>query len=192
MRYGVNAAFAALCLVLSVSSVRAQSDMPTMDPSTHHAMMAAPAGAIPSLPGQDAFGAIQEVVRILESDPGTDWSKVNIEALREHLIDMNEVTLHADAAASPVDGGLRIAVTGAGRTLLAIQRMVPAQAREIDGTNGWKTSVEPIPNGVLLTVTSLDSQQARKIRALGFIGIMAEGTHHQRHHLAIARGDPMP
>jgi hypothetical protein len=91
-----------------------------------------------------------------------------------------------------VDGGLRIAVTGAGRTLSAIQRMVPAQAREIDGVNGWKTSVEPISNGVVLTVTSLDPQQATKIRALGFIGIMAEGTHHQRHHLAIARGDPMP
>jgi hypothetical protein len=52
----------------------------------------------PTLPGQDAFGAIQEVIQILEVDPTTDWSNVNIAALREHLIDMNEVTLHATAA----------------------------------------------------------------------------------------------
>ena len=51
----------------------------------------------PTMPGQDAFGAIQEIVRILEADPKTDWSKVNLEALRQHLIDMNEVTLKAAA-----------------------------------------------------------------------------------------------
>jgi hypothetical protein len=32
----------------------------------------------PMMPGQDAFGAIQEIVRILEADPKTDWSKVNL------------------------------------------------------------------------------------------------------------------
>ena len=77
-------------------------------------------------PGQAAYGAIQEIVRILEADPKTDWSKVNLEALRQHLIDMNEVTLNAKASAKPIDGGLEIAVTGNGRTLEAIQRMVPA------------------------------------------------------------------
>ncbi|MCP6769380.1 hypothetical protein NL529_31490, partial [Klebsiella pneumoniae] len=46
----------------------------------------------PTHPGQEAFGTIQEIVRILEADPATDWSKVNIGALREHLIDMDEVT----------------------------------------------------------------------------------------------------
>ena len=55
------------------------------------------AQGLPTMPGQDAFGAIQEVVQILDADPTTDWSKVNISALREHLIDMNEVTLHAAA-----------------------------------------------------------------------------------------------
>ena len=55
------------------------------------------AKAMPTMPGQDAFGTIQEIVQMLEADPATDWSKVNIAALREHLIDMNEVTLHAAA-----------------------------------------------------------------------------------------------
>ena len=52
---------------------------------------------VPTMPGQEAFGTIQEIVRILEADPATDWSKVNIAALREHLIDMDEVTMRADA-----------------------------------------------------------------------------------------------
>jgi hypothetical protein len=56
------------------------------------------ASTTPTMPGQDVFGAVQEVVGILDADPKTDWSKVDLEALRQHLIDMNEVTLKADAA----------------------------------------------------------------------------------------------
>jgi hypothetical protein len=89
----------------------------------------------PTMPGEDAFGAIQEVVRILDADPKTDWSKVDLEALRQHLIDMNEVTLKADADAKTVDGGLEIAITGIGRTLIAIQRMIPAYAQHANGLN---------------------------------------------------------
>jgi len=193
MLYGVSTASLALSLALSIQGAWAQSDMPAMDSAQHRGAMAgAPGDTTPTMPGQDAFGAIQEVVRILEADPGTDWSKVNIEALRQHLIDMNEVTLHARAAARLVDGGLRILVTGEGRTLLAIQRMVPAQAREIDGSNGWNAEAEQRADGVVLTVTASDPRQAVKIRALGFIGIMTEGMHHQRHHLAMARGELAP
>src|SRR5271167_2194275 len=62
--------------------------------SAMHAAQFARTG-IPTMPGQDAFGAIQEIVQILQSDPKTDWSKVDLEALRQHLIDMNKVTLKA-------------------------------------------------------------------------------------------------
>jgi len=112
----------------------------------------------PTMPGQDAFGAIQEIIRILEADSNTDWSKVNLEALRQHLIDMDEVTLKADAVTKPIDGGIEVTVTGTGRTVEAIQRMVPAQAHQVDQThlNGWSAKTEPLPNGVLLTVTSGD------------------------------------
>ena len=147
--------------------------------------------ATPTMPGQDAFGAIQEIVRILEADPKTDWSKVNLEALRQHLIDMSEVTLKADAVTTLIDGGIEVTVTGTGRTVDAIQRMVPAQAHQVDQThlNGWSAKTEPLPNGVLLTVTSGDPQQAQHIRGLGFIGFMASGSHHQAHHLAMAKGE---
>jgi hypothetical protein len=145
----------------------------------------------PTMPGQDAFGAIQEIVRILEADPKTDWSKVNLEALRQHLIDMIEVTLNSEAVTKPIDGGIEATVTGTGRTVEAIQRMVRAQAHQVDQThlNGWSAKTEPLPNGVVLTVTSSDPQQVQHIRGLGFIGFMASGSHHQAHHLAMAKGE---
>jgi hypothetical protein len=159
---------------------------PGMMHDHHHGTVG---GTMPTLPGQDAFGAVQEIVRLLEADPATDWTKVRLGALREHLVDMNEVTLHAAAAEAPIDGGLDIAVTGAGRTLEAIRRLVPAQAREIDGRAGWSARSEALPDGVRLIVTAADAKEAAHIRGLGFIGLMATGEHHQAHHLAIARGE---
>jgi hypothetical protein len=44
--------------------------------------------------GRDRSGGYW-IVQILDADPKTDWSKVDFEALRQHLIDMNEVTLKA-------------------------------------------------------------------------------------------------
>jgi hypothetical protein len=142
----------------------------------------------PSLPGQDAFGAIQEVVHLLEADPTTDWSKVNIGALRENLIEMNVVTLHAVAEEKSLDNGVEIIVTGEGRTADAIKRMVPAHARALSAT-GWNAKTEDLPNGVKLVVVSDDPAQATKLKALGFMGIMVQGSHHQMHHLMMAKGE---
>jgi hypothetical protein len=146
-------------------------------------------GGTPTMPGQDAFGAVQEIVQTLEADPKTDWSKVDLEALRQHLIDMNDVTLKADVTTKPIDGGLEIAITGSGRTLAAIQRMVPTHAKEIEGLNGWSANTVLLGNGVLLKVTSRDPKQVQHIRGLGFIGILVSGSHHQMHHLAMAIGN---
>jgi hypothetical protein len=157
----------------------------------HHAtMMGRLTGAVgqPTMPGQDAFGTIQEVVQILDADPATDWSKVNIAALREHLIDMNEVTLRAVANERALDGGVEITVTGKGRTLEAIKRMVPAHARELNQI-GWSAKTEDLPNGVKLVVTTTDPKQLTKLKGLGFMGIMVQGAHHQPHHLMMAKGE---
>jgi hypothetical protein len=149
--------------------------------------------AEPTLPGQDAFGAIQEIVRLIDADPKTDWSNVNLEALRQHLIDMNDVILKADTAVESIDGGIAIAVTGIGRTVEAIQRIVSAHAQEIERThpNGWSAKSDPLPTGVLFTVTANRAGEVQHVRGLGFIGIMVSGHHHQPHHLAMARGEMM-
>ena len=142
----------------------------------------------PTMPGQDAFGTLQEVVQLLEADPTTDWSKVSIAALRQHLIDMNEVTLRAVANDRALDVGVEIAVTGEGRTLEAIKRMVPAHVHALEQI-GWSAKTEDLPNGVRLTVTSTDPKQVVKLKALGFMGIMVQGGHHQPHHLMMAKGE---
>lgn len=163
----------------------------------HHSMpglMAhgqAPQAVVPSEPGQAAFGAIQEIVEKLQSDPQTDWSKVDVDALRQHLIDMDEVTMRAVAQKEAIENGLRIRVTGSDRTLAAIQRMVPDHAREIDGLHGWTVQTSALPDGVELTVTADNLAEVQKIRALGFMGIMVQGSHHQIHHLAMAKGEPL-
>jgi hypothetical protein len=143
---------------------------------------------VPVMPGQDAFGAIQEIVRILEADPTTEWSKVDLARLREHLIDMNEVTLQATAAERPIDGGIEVAVTGSGRTLDAIRRMLPAHARALDQMPGWRARAEPLEDGVRLTVTAAAPGEVAHIRGLGFSGLLVSGGHHQAHHLAMAKG----
>src|ERR1700712_1206702 len=81
-----------------------------------HDMPAAPGAvgiaAMPSESGQAAFGAITEVVAILQADPRTDWSKVDIDALRDHLVDMDNVSLHARVTDVPVAGGMRFDIAG--------------------------------------------------------------------------------
>jgi hypothetical protein len=161
----------------------------------HHDAMAAPAApapapaaAMPLQAGQAAFAAIQEIAAILEADPATDWSKVDLEALRRHLIDMDNVTLSATVAAEPLDDGLRFTVTGADDEVAqSIRRMVTAHATTMNGTGGWSFTASSTAAGAILTVHA-PPQDLAKLRGLGFIGVMTRGMHHQAHHLMIARG----
>ena len=124
--------------------------------------------------GTDAFGAIQEVVQALEADPATDWSKVNIAALREHLIDMNEVTLHANAETQATRHRRHDFGDRRRPHPCAIKRMVPAHVAELRAL-GWTAATEDLPNGVKLTVASADPTQRTKLKALGFLGMMVQG-----------------
>jgi hypothetical protein len=183
--------FTMSALLLGATFVAGAAHLASGNPTTHdgHSQHAQPAAGIPTMPGQDAFGTIQEIVQILQADPATDWSKVNLAALREHLVDMNEVTLRAVATERPVDGGVAIAVTGSGRTLDGIRRMIPAHGQELNRLNGWRATTEALPDGVRLTVTSADPAQVVRLRALGFAGLLVSGGHHQPHHLMMARGE---
>jgi len=159
-----------------------------------HAVLAqhppAPA-SMPTMAGQDAFGAIAEVVTILEADAATDWSTDDIERLRQHLIDMHEVVLRSAVRPARVQGGLTMEITGTGRTEQAIRAMVVPHAIELDRMPEWSARTEAIPNGIRLTVVARradDATLVARIRGLGFAGLLTEGAHHQPHHLAIAKG----
>jgi hypothetical protein len=182
-------------LVLFSATVFAQQ-APSHGKEMHHAQPsgqdAARRAAAPTLPGQDAFGALQEIVRILEADPTTDWTKVNLERLRQHLIDMNEVVLRSEVKSGIVPQGLAMEVTGAGRTERAIRAMLAPHAVELDRMPEWSARTDSIPGGLRLTVVAKNPEDAgtvARIRGLGFIGLLVQGAHHQPHHLAMAKGD---
>ena len=185
-------ALALACAVI-LAQAAAGSDAMTGVMAGHklHHSGAVASSSLPAEPGQDAFGTIQEIVTLLEADPQTDWSKIDIEALRQHLIDMNEVTLHAAVETKPQSNGMTLFVRGDGRTLQAIKRMVPAQAKELGKIAAWEANADDRADGVALTVTSASPLQVTKIRALGLVGLMVQGGHHQMHHLLIARGEAM-
>jgi len=179
---GILAAVA-LAAALAAAPAAAQHDM-----AAHHAAT----GPLPTAPGQAAFATIAEVVAILKADSTTDWSKVNLDALRQHLIDMDEVVMRASVAKRDVPGGMQATVTGTGRTVDAIRRMLSSHAMALEDEGMYHATAERVANGMRLTVTAPDTTDARvvaMIRGLGFAGILTEGDHHARHHLAIARGD---
>ncbi len=142
---------------------------------------------MPSQPGEAAFAAIQEIVEILEADPKTDWRKVNIEALRQHLIDMDNVTLHAEVRSEPIDGGMKFVISGTGPVIGSIQRMVTAHSATMNGVDGWHFTASTTAAGAILTVMP-PPEDIDMLHGLGFIGVMARGMHHQQHHLMLARG----
>jgi len=184
---------------LSAASVRphplAAQSSGGMDHSNHAAHMAMGAGSAAAAPtGQDAYAAIAAIVAQLEADSTADWSKVNIEALRRHLVAMNDVTLGASAVQSAVPAGARMDVTGDGRVVESIRAMLHAHAPELEAMGDYRATVEDIPRGARLTVTAADPRDATtvaKIRALGFMGLLTLGNHHAQHHIALARGASM-
>ena len=54
---------------------------------------------------------------------------------------------------------------------------------------GWSAKTEELPNGIKLVVTASEPREAIKLKALGFMGIMVQGAHHQMHHLMMAKGE---
>ncbi len=143
---------------------------------------------MPTEAGQAAFATIAEIVAILNADPNTDWSKVNINGLREHLVDMDEVTMRAKVSQQISDYSVGFTITGNGRTLQAIQSMVIAHSFELNKIDGWKVSASKIPDGAVMTISSDSKAQLIKIKALGFFGVMSMGAHHQPHHFGMATG----
>ena len=155
----------------------------------HGAMMTG--SGMPEETGQATFAAIQEIVAMLDANPATDWAKVDIEVLRQHLIDMNNVTLGAAVGTAEVEGGIRFSVSGEGSVRESVRRMVMAHAATMTGIDGWKFVAATSDTGATLTVSPPDQASMVKLRALGFIGVMTRGMHHQQHHWMLATGmDP--
>lgn len=162
-----------------------------MDHSQHtmnHSQHAAPGSHLPKEFGQAGFAAIAEIVALLSKDPKTDWSKVNINGLREHLLMMNQLVMGATVEEQAITNGRRFTVTGSEKVLSAIQTMVPAHAAELDKMDEFTTTTKLTSDGAVLEALGNTTATNAKIKGLGFFGLMAIGSHHQMHHLMMARG----
>jgi hypothetical protein len=157
----------------------------------HPASASHPSGAAlgqPTEVGQGAFAALAEIVSLLERDPSTDWEKVDIGALRDHLVDMERLTVDAEVTESAIEGGLEILVGGPAAAVEAARRMVPAHAAMVAGGRGWKVRVEDRGPTLRVLWTTDDPGGVARIRGLGLFGMIATGDHHQPHHWSIASG----
>lgn len=146
-----------------------------------------------NMPGNEIFGTIQEVISKLEADPATDWSKVDLEALRQHLLDMKAFTEEVLVISQkPYEKGLEISVKPeterAARALKRVLKMHPAMLKK---EKDWDMKTKEEDGKWRIIVTTPDASEVDKIRALGYIGILTAGAHHQLHHWMIASGHMM-
>lgn len=145
-----------------------------------------------SEPGQPIFGVVQEVIRRLEADSTTNWEDVDLEALRQHLIDMHQVALHVEVVYQyPIEGGIHIRVRPTTAAAAAsLDRVLRAHPTPLKHETGWTMAVTRGDGYRDLRITTSEAAEVAKVRALGYIGILAHGGHHQQHHWMIATGQP--
>jgi hypothetical protein len=140
--------------------------------------------------GTDPFAVIQEAIALLEANSDTDWSAVNIEALRSHLVEMQDMTLNVTVEQQPINLGFMAVITPTtNRAVQSMIRVLSAHPSQMKIETGWDMTVTN-NNGIFtITVTTDQLLDVDKIRGLGYIGIMAYGKHHQPHHWAMASGE---
>ena len=154
-----------------------------------HGQETAMTGAALSEPGQGAFAALSEVVRVLEADPNTNWAQVDLTGLRAHLVDMDRLVMDAVVTQTDLPDGISAVATGDANTIATLRRMVPAHAAQLARDNRWTVIASETSDGVELRVTSDDPAVVARIKGLGFFGLMASQDHHREHHLMMAHGE---
>ena len=154
----------------------------------HHMIMN---DSIPlTMPGNEIFGTIQEVIQKLEADPNTDWSKVDLEALRQHLLDMKAFTEEVQVISKkPVENGVEIQVRPENeRAAGALKHLFSMHPAMLKSEKGWDMKARQNGRQWMITCTTKEKSEVEEIRALGYIGLLTEGAHHQMHHWMIATG----
>jgi hypothetical protein len=138
--------------------------------------------------GQSQFAAIAEIVTMLRDDPKTDWEQIDIDALRAHLVDMDNVTTKAMVETTVNDLNVTFTVTGDATVAMSIRRMVFAHGPMLQQTTSWSVMAEERSDGATMLVQLKSMDEMKEVIGLGFFGLMTIGAHHQQHHLMIAMG----
>lgn len=141
--------------------------------------------------GNDAFGTLQEALQQLLADPKTDWSKVNMEALRQHLADMRNFTLDVDVIKQTfTKKGIEVILAPNNKQVSeSLVRVFAAHPAQLKKETGWDMKTYKQANAYKVTVTGKSAEDIVKIQGLGYIGVMTWGNHHQAHHWMMAKGN---
>ena len=175
-------------LTISVSTF-AQDKQMHHDKGMHHSTQKTAKQGKLTEAGNDIFGTIAETIKVLNANPNTDWSKVDLETLRQHLLDMRDMSenikIHSQ---TPIKNGLKINLSPTTwRAKQALKRIFMGHPILLKKETGWvMTSI--LDNNTYTLIITGKASDVDKIRGLGYIGIMANGNHHQPHHLSMARG----
>lgn len=156
------------------------------DHHMHHMQEKAPLES----PGNAVFGAIREVIEKLEADPATDWSKVDLEGLRRHLVDMLNFTVNVDVPVQkPIEKGFEAVVKPTTPDALeSLKRVFAAHPSQLKHETNWDMTAVRKDDSFVVTVTTEKPEEVAKVRGLGYIGVMAIGSHHFYHHWMMATG----
>lgn len=185
-------------LALNIS-VATEIDHSKMDHSKHMMKMSAQSApakaAMAHTPLKEAgnalFGTIQEAIKQLDANPNTDWSKVDLEGLRQHLIDMENFATHVDVVSSKdIEKGTIVVVkptTDAAKVSLI--RALAAHPGMLKQESGWDMTAKADGDTFILTIETAKPEEVTRLRALGYIGVMALGNHHQVHHWGMVSGN---
>lgn len=143
----------------------------------------------PLAPGQEMFGAISEINTLIE-DAGMGWVKVDLDALWEHLKDMDALMTGAVVTKTELKNGLSMIVSGNGAAARAVENMIPTHASFLRSVRpNWDIQIDGENARYEVIVTASNEAEIERIKALGFSGFMVQDDHHASHHLGIATGE---
>jgi len=176
-------------VLLVASAVGADDHSQHGDDSSAHSHMgsASPLTAA----GNYEFWTIQEAIQELDADPKTDWTKVNVEALRQHLVDMHNFTINVDVLSQKaIEKGMEAVVRPTTKgSEASLDRVFAAHPAQLKREAGWDMQVKKKGDLFTLRVTTNNPAEVNRIRGLGYIGVMALGEHHQIHHWGLVKGE---
>ncbi len=144
----------------------------------------------PQESGQAIFGALSEVNKLIEENEMINWATVDIDALWEHLQDMNALMTGVNVDKVSLANGLKMRISGTGAAKKAMDNMLPAHSTFLKGVRpDWNINLSSDGSDYVLVVTSAIASEIQRIKALGFSGFMVQDDHHAAHHLSLALGE---
>lgn len=139
--------------------------------------------------GPFVFAELSRVIDILERDHDTNWDQVDLDVLRDHLIDMELVFSQARSTTEIEGTTIKFSVTSVDPEVFrAAREMATAHGRFLPSSSGYVWKTQATEDVVVIEISAATFDLATKAAALGFFGLLTLDDHHSFHHEMMARG----